>query len=51
MYTQPVNSNQARPVNKKGIGLLVAVIAVIAVLLMLFGLCTVQVPTGNTFAG
>ena len=48
MYTQPVNSNQARPVNKKGIGLLVAVIAVIAVLLMLFGLCTVQVPTGNT---
>ena len=48
MYNQPVNPTHARPVNRKGIGLLIIVVAVILLFLLLFHLCTVQVPTGNT---
>ena len=48
MYNQPVNPTHARPVNRKGIGLLVIVIAAILLFLLLLRLCTVQVPTGNT---
>ena len=48
MNYQPVQSRPARPVNRKGLGLLIAAIVVLALLMILFNLCTVQVPTGNT---
>ncbi len=48
MNYQPVQSQPARPANRKGLGLLAIAAVALALLLILFNLCTVQVPTGNT---